>query len=264
MIELYYWPTPNGWKITIALEELGLRYRVIPVDIGRSEQFEPAFTAISPNQRIPAIVDRAPSDGLGALAIFESAAILRYLADKAGVLLPRDPRRVLEVEQWLAWQVAGLGPMLGQAHHFREFAPDRIDYAVRRYTAEAARLYAVLDRRLDGREFVADEAYSIADIAIWPWIRLHAMQGQRLEDHPNVRRWFRAVGERPAVARGCAVPGRPGSEGVVVADAGRRIRFDSRARAVLFLDRTDAAGSPRPLPGDARGALSSRGPNARD
>lgn len=228
MIELYYWPTPNGWKISIALEELALPYTVRSVNIGRGEQFDPAFLALSPNNRIPAITDHAPPDGGPPLSIFESGAILLYLAEKTGRLMPADLRGRAEVNQWLMWQMGGLGPMLGQAHHFRQYAPEQIPYAVERYTREAARLYGVLDRRLADREYIAGD-YSIADIAAWPWILPYKRQGQDLEDFPHLNRWFRAVGARPAVQRGQAI----GKDQVMTT-------MDEQAKAVLFRRPADA------------------------
>ncbi len=200
MIDLYYWTTPNGHKITIFLEETGLPYTLKPVNIGKGEQFDPAFLAISPNNRIPAIVDHAPKDGGLALSVFESGAILQYLAEKIGRLLPADSRGRMEVLQWLYWQVGGQGPMLGQNHHFVQYAPKKIPYAIARYVKEAERLYGVLDRRLAGREFIAG-VYSIADIAAYPWTVSHRKQQVNLDDFPNVKRWFETVHERPAVRR---------------------------------------------------------------
>ena len=200
MIDLYYWTTPNGHKITMFLEETGLAYRIVPVDIGSGAQFEPAFLAISPNNRIPAIVDYAPADGGAPLSVFESGAILLYLAEKSGRLLPQQLRGRVEVMQWLFWQMAGLGPMAGQNHHFSRYAPEKIAYAIERYVRETRRLYAVLDRRLADRPFIAGE-YSIADIAAYPWIVPHERQGQKLEDFPHLRRWFDTIRERPATVR---------------------------------------------------------------
>lgn len=200
MIDLHYWTTPNGHKITIALEELGLPYRIVPVNISAGEQFSPDFQRISPNGRIPAIVDHAPSDGGGPLPVFESGAILEYLADKTGRLLDRTGRGRFEVLQWLYWQMAGLGPMAGQNHHFAHYAPERLPYATERYVNETGRLYGVLDRRLAGRTFIADD-YSIADIACYPWIRLHERQGQDLARFPHLERWFGTLSQRPAVIR---------------------------------------------------------------
>ena len=204
MIDLYYFPTPNGKKITIALEELGLPYEVHWVDIMKGDQFKPEFLAISPNNKMPAIVDHAPTDGGAPVSIFESGVILQYLAEKTGKLMPTALRGRIAVLEWLTWQVAGLGPMLGQAHHFRQYAPEKIAYGIKRYTDEATRLYGVLDKRLAGRDYVCGE-YSIADIAIWPWIVPFERQGQDLADHANVKAWFDRMGARPAVQRGAAI-----------------------------------------------------------
>jgi GST-like protein len=203
MIDLYTWPTPNGHKIHIMLEECGLPYRAHAVDIGAGDQFKPEFLAISPNNKIPAIVD---SDGLDGkpISMFESGAILLYLAGKTGKFLPADVRGKYLALQWLMFQMGGFGPMLGQAHHFRIYAPERIEYAVNRYTNEAKRLYGVIDKRLAQAEYMAG-AYSIADIAIFPWTRSHANQGIDLADYPNVKRWYQAIDARPAVQRGLAV-----------------------------------------------------------
>jgi GST-like protein len=206
VIDLYTWSTPNGRKVSIMLEELGLPYAVHPVDIGKGEQFAPAFLAVSPNNKIPAIVDR---DGPGGedFAVFESGAILVYLAQKAGSpLLPMEPRACSETLQWLMFQMGGLGPMLGQAHHFRRFAPEKIPYAIERYSKEAERLYGVMDRRLEGHEWLAGDAYTIADIASFPWTARHEWQGIDLASYPHVKRWYDAIAARPAVARGMAVP----------------------------------------------------------
>ncbi len=200
MIDLHYWTTPNGHKITIFLEEAGLPYRIFPVNIGRGEQFEKAFLEISPNNKIPAIVDHEPGDGEGPLPVFESGAILLYLAEKIGRFIPEDVRGRMEAIEWLFWQMGGLGPMAGQNHHFSQYAPEKIPYAIERYVKETSRLYGVLDRRLEDREFVAGD-YSIADMAIYPWIVPHERQGQNLADFPNVARWFEKVGTRPAVKR---------------------------------------------------------------
>lgn len=202
-IELYYWPTPNGHKITIFMEEAGLPYQVHPVDIGNGDQFKPDFLKLSPNNKMPAIVDPDGPDGKP-LAIFESGAILMYLAEKTGKYLPASIRERYQVIEWLMFQMAGLGPMLGQAHHFRGYAPEKLPYAIERYTKEASRLYGVLDRRLAGQDYVAGE-YSIADMAIYPWIISHERQGQNLADFPYLKRWFERVGARAAVQRGIAV-----------------------------------------------------------
>jgi GST-like protein len=203
MIDLYTWPTPNGHKIHIMLEECGLPYRAHAVDIGAGDQFKPEFLAISPNNKIPAIVDSDGPDGKP-ISMFESGAILLYLASKTGKFLPADVRGKYLALQWLMFQMGGFGPMLGQAHHFRIYAPERIEYAVNRYTNEAKRLYGVIDKRLAQAEYVAG-AYSIADIAIFPWTRSHANQGIDLADYPNVKRWYQAIDARPAVQRGLAV-----------------------------------------------------------
>lgn len=200
MIDLYYWTTPNGHKITIFLEEAGLAYRLHPVNIGKGDQFRPKFLRIAPNNRIPAIVDSEPKGGGEPISIFESGAILQYLAEKTGNLLPKDVRGRFEVMQWLFWQMAGLGPMAGQNHHFAQYAPERIPYAIDRYVKETNRLYGVLNRQLAGREFIAG-AYSIADIACYPWIVPYERQGQNLDDFPHLKRWFNAMAARPAVQR---------------------------------------------------------------
>ncbi len=202
MIDLYTAATPNGQKIHIMVEECGLEYREHFLDIGKGDQFTPEFLAISPNNKIPAIVDSDGPDG-EPISVFESGMILLYLAEKTGRFLPSEARARLTTLEWLFWQMGGFGPMLGQAHHFNKYAPDRIEYAMNRYTKEAGRLYGVLDRRLGDHEFVAGE-YSIADMAIFPWCRLHARQGQNLDDFPNARRWFDQVSARPAVARDMA------------------------------------------------------------
>jgi len=213
MIELYTWPTPNGHKIHIMLEEIGLPYRVHPVDIGAGAQFEPEFLDISPNNKIPAIVDPEGPDG-EAISIFESGAILLYLADKTGRLLATESRLRWQTIEWLMFQMGGVGPMLGQAHHFRGYAPETIPYAVERYTNEAGRLYAVLNRRLGEHPYLAGE-YSIADIATFPWLRSYERQGQRLEDFPDLHRWFTAIAARPAVRRGLEVLAEHRSQGPI-------------------------------------------------
>lgn len=201
MIDLYYWTTPNGHKISLFLEEAGLPYEVHPINIGQGEQFKPDFLKIAPNNRIPAIVDQHPADGGAPISLFESGAILLYLAEKTGQFIPKDLRGRQEALQWLFWQMGGLGPMAGQNHHFSQFAPEKIPYAIKRYVDETARLYGVLDRRLADRPFVAGEAYSIADMAIYPWIVSHKWQSQRLEDFPHLQRWFNSIKERPATVR---------------------------------------------------------------
>lgn len=203
MIELHYAATPNGHKIAIALEELGLDYEVHRVDIGKGDQFKPEFLAFSPNNRIPAIIDRG-NVGDEPVTVFESGAILFYLAEKTGKLMPDSGDGRKTVMEWLMWQMGGFGPMLGQAHHFNFYAQDKIEYAMNRYSTESNRLYGVLDRRLEGRDFVAGE-YSIADIAIFPWTRTHGRQNVAIEDYPNVARWRKVMFDRPAVQRGMKV-----------------------------------------------------------
>ncbi|MFP6579195.1 MAG: glutathione S-transferase N-terminal domain-containing protein [Myxococcota bacterium] len=225
MIDLHYWPTPNGWKISIALEEMELPYRVVPVHIGRGEQFEPAFLAISPNNRMPAIVDRDPAGGGAPIPVFESGAILVYLAEKTGRFLPTELRGRTEVLEWLMWQMGGLGPMLGQHGHFELYAPERLAYPRKRYGDEALRLYGVLDHRLADREHICGE-YSIADMACWPWILTYKKQGIDLADFPHVRRWYDALKQRPALRRGYDV----GSDLRKKTFAG----FDDKARRILF------------------------------
>ena len=225
-IDLYFWPTPNGWKVTILLEELGLPYRVIPVDIGKGDQFDPAFLAISPNNKMPAIVD---PDGPGGepVSIFESGAIMIYLAEKTGALMPTDARGRLRALEWMMFQMGTVGPMLGQAHHFRQYAPEKIPYAVDRYTREAGRIYGVIDRRLAEHDYLAGD-YSIADIAVWPWL-LGERQGQSFDDYPNLKRWRDAIKARPAVIRGRDVM----KETRPVGD----VRADKERFSVLFGDK---------------------------
>ncbi len=200
MIDLYYWTTPNGHKIPMFLEEAGVPYVIHGINIGKGDQFAPAFLEIAPNNRIPAIVDQAPADGGAPISIFESGAILLYLAEKTGKLLPQDPRGRAMALEWLFWQVGGLGPMAGQNHHFSGYAKDKIPYAIQRYVDETNRLYGVLDRHLAAHPFVAD-TYSIADIACYPWIVPHEKQGQNLDDFPNLKRWFHAIAAMPSVQR---------------------------------------------------------------
>jgi GST-like protein len=224
MIDLHYWPTPNGWKISIALEEMELPYRLCPVNIGRGEQFEPDFLAISPNGRMPAIVDHEPGDGRDPVSIFESGAILLYLAEKTGSFLPEDLRARYDVVQWLMWQMGGLGPMLGQNGHFRVYAQEPVPYALDRYTREAERLYGVLDRRLEGRDHICGE-YSIADMACWPWIITYKSQGVAMDDQfPNVRRWYDALKQRPGLRRGYEAGREFGKPG----------KMDPKAREILL------------------------------
>jgi len=200
MIELYYWPTPNGHKITLFLEETGLDYEIHPINIGAGEQFKPEFLAFSPNNRMPAIIDRAPGDGGEAIGIFESGEILLYLAEKSGKFLPKALRDRKTVLEWLFWQVGGLGPMLGQNHHFSVYAPEKLPYAITRYQNETNRLYGVLNRRLQGRDYIAGD-YSIADMACYPWIVPYERQGQKLEDFPALAAWFHRIAARPATIR---------------------------------------------------------------
>ena len=230
MIDLYYWTTPNGHKITMFLEEAGLPYQLHTIHIGRGEQFQPEFLAIAPNNRIPAIVDQSPADGGGPLSLFESGAILLYLAEKTGRFLPRDLRGRADVLQWLFWQMGGLGPMAGQNHHFSQYAPERIPYATERYVKETNRLYGVLDKRLADREFVAGE-YSIADMAAYPWIVPHKRQGQDLNDFPHLRRWFEAIAARPATQRAYALADTINTAPSVSDEESRRILFGQTAQS---------------------------------
>jgi len=204
MIELHYWPTPNGHKITMFLEEAGLPYELVPVNIGTGEQFRPEFLAISPNNRMPAIVDREPTGGGEPISVFESGAILQYLAEKTGKLWPHDARSRVAVNEWLFWQVGGLGPMAGQNHHFAIYAPEKLPYAIERYVRETNRLYGVMDRRLEKSPFLGGPEYSIADIASYPWVVPWERQGQNLDDHPHLKRWLSAIAARPATIRAYA------------------------------------------------------------
>ena len=224
MIDLWYWPTPNGHKITMFLEETGLEYRIFPVNIGKGDQFKPEFLAIAPNNRMPAIVD---PDGPGGqpIAMFESGAILQYLGRKTGKFYPADERKRVEVEQWLFWQMAGLGPMAGQAHHFRNYAPEKVQYGIDRYTNEVNRLYGVLNRRLADRPFIAGD-YSIADMASFPWVRPYKNQGQDLAEFPHIDAWFKRMMDRPAVAKGVKVAEELRS--------GYNLATDKDAQKVLF------------------------------
>lgn len=227
-IELYFWPTPNGHKIAIMLEECGLAYVIRPVDISRGAQFEPAFLKISPNNKMPAIVD---PDGPGGrpISIFESGAILQYLGRKAGKLYPKAERARVEVDEWLFWQVAGLGPMAGQAHHFRNYAPEKIAYGIDRYTNEVNRLYGVMNARLDGRKFLA-ATYSIADVACYPWIKLWKNQGQDIAQFPRIAEWLERIGQRKAVLRGMAVGGDLPKSNLATDKDAQKILFGQRAR----------------------------------
>jgi GSH-dependent disulfide-bond oxidoreductase len=222
MIDLYSWPTPNGHKIHIMLEETGLPYRVHPVNIGAGDQFKPEFLKISPNNKMPAMIDSDGPDGKP-ISMFESGAMLIYLASKSGKFLPEDMRERWSVLQWLMFQMGSVGPMLGQAHHFLVYAPEKIPYAMQRYAKEANRLYGVLDRRLAESKFIACNEYSIADIAIMPWLRSYKNQGVEMEDYPDVKRWFDGIGARPAVQRGLAV----------LAEL-RKPVMDDKAKEILF------------------------------
>ena len=230
MIDLYYWPTPNGHKITLFLEETGVPYNLIAVNIGKGEQFRPEFLAISPNNRMPAIVDHTPVERGAPISVFESGAILLYLAEKTEQFLPKDVRGRAEVTQWLFWQMGGLGPMAGQNHHFSRYAPEKIPYAVERYVKETNRLYGVLNKRLADREFVAG-VYSIADMAAYPWIVPHEAQSQNLDDFPHVKRWFDAIKGRPATVRayerGATINSDP-----TVNDESRKILFGQTAASI--------------------------------
>jgi GSH-dependent disulfide-bond oxidoreductase len=217
MIDLYYWTTPNGHKVTMFLEETGLDYNVIPVNIGKGEQFKPDFLKVAPNNRIPAMIDHAPEGGGEPVSLFESGAMLLYLADKVKRFIPQDVHGRADVLQWLFWQMGGLGPMAGQNHHFTQYAPEKIPYAMKRYVDETNRLYGVLNKRLADRAFMAGEDYSIADMASYPWIVPWEKQGQKLDDFPHLKRWFEAIAARPATIRayekGEAIrPSRPMSE----------------------------------------------------
>ena len=223
MIELYTWPTPNGHKIHIMLEETGLAYNVHPIDIGAGAQFDPAFLKISPNNKMPAIVDTEGPDG-APISLFESGAILLYLVEKTGRFWPRDAQGAYRALQWLMWQMGNLGPMLGQAHHFRQYAPEPMPYAVDRYTNESGRLYGVADRRLGETRYLAGDDYTVADIACFPWTRSYERQGVDLAEYPNVERWFNEIAARPAVQRGVEV----------LAEFRRTGPIDEKAREVMF------------------------------
>ena len=231
MIDLHYWPTPNGWKLSIMLEECGLPYRMVPVNIGKGEQFSPEFLAISPNNRMPAIVDHSPAGGGAPVAVFESGACLLYLAEKTGQFMPAGLRERYAVMQWLMWQMGGLGPMAGQNGHFLLYAPDKIPYAIERYGKEVDRLYGVLDAQL-GRTgtYVAGASYSIADMAIFPWVRTHKMQQVALENFPNVERWYNGLFTRPAVKRGLDL-GKELRAGALTEEA-RKALFGQTAQSV--------------------------------
>jgi len=228
MITLYYWPTPNGHKITLFLEEAGLDYRLHPIDISAGDQFEPDYLDISPNNKMPAIVDDDPPDGGEPVSVFESGAILLYLAEKTGKFLPSDFRARKTVMEWLFWQMGGLGPMAGQNHHFGVYAPEKIPYAIDRYVNETNRLYGVLDRRLAERTFIAGDDYSIADMACYPWIVPWQRQRQNLDDFAHLRRWFDSVAQRPATQRAYG-KGEPFSSRPAVTEEGKKILFGQTA-----------------------------------
>jgi len=225
-LDLYYWTTPNGHKITIFLEEAGLPYNLYPIDINKGDQFTPEFLAISPNNRIPALVDPTANDGDKSLSIFESGAILEYLADKTGTFLPQSGAARYDVLQWLYWQIGGLGPMAGQNHHFSQYATEKIPYAINRYVNETSRLYGVLNKQLADKSFVTGE-YSIADMASYPWIRSYEKQGQNLNDFPNVKAWFERMSARPAVIQAYAKADTMNSSSAV-SEAGKLILFGQK------------------------------------
>jgi GSH-dependent disulfide-bond oxidoreductase len=225
-IDVHYWPTPNGWKITIMLEELGVPYNIIPVNIGTGEQFKSDFLKISPNNRMPAIVDPEPLGGGAPLAIFESGAILEYLAEKYGKFMPKDTRGKYDVLQWLYWQMANLGPNSGQANHFRNYAAEKIAYGIDRYTNEVNRLYGVMNIQLEDHDFLAGD-YSIADMASWPWVILYERMGQDLNEFPHLKRWVDTMGARPAVIKGKAVGQEIRAE---MSEEAKKVLFGQRAR----------------------------------
>lgn len=229
MIELYYWPTPNGHKITLFLEETGTPYEIHPVNIGIGDQFKPDFLKFSPNNRMPAIIDTAPADRGDPISVFESGACLIYLAEKTGQFYGTDQRGRIEVLQWLMWQMAGLGPMAGQNGHFNVYAPEKVPYAIDRYVNETNRLYGVLDRRLEGREFVAGGAYSIADMAIYPWIVPHEAHKQDLNDFPSVKRWFESIKARPATIRAYEKGAEIRSQAAPITEEARKVLFGQTA-----------------------------------
>lgn len=231
MIDLYYWTTPNGHKITLFLEEAGLPYTIHPIDIGKGDQFQPEFLRIAPNNRIPAIVDQAPADGGEPIALFESGAILLYLADKTTQFIPNTVRGRADALAWLFWQMGGLGPMAGQNHHFNTYAQEKIPYAIDRYVRETARLYGVLNKRLADREFICGD-YSIADMACYPWIVPHERQGQDLADFPDLHRWFHAIASRPATVRAYEQAEAINSRPSVSDEASRKILFGQDAKTI--------------------------------
>lgn len=229
MIDLFYWTTPNGHKITIFLEEAGLPYKIHPVNIGKGDQFKPEFLSIAPNNRIPAIIDTEPTDNKGPLSVFESGAILWYLAEKTKKFVPADARGKVLVSEWLFWQMAGLGPMAGQNHHFNIYAPEKIPYAQERYTKETGRLYGVLNKQLDGKDWVAGD-YSIADMAIYPWIVPYEKQGQDLNDFPHLKRWFETMKQRPAVLKAYELAQKINPDTGPMTEEAKKILFGQSSR----------------------------------
>ena len=228
MIDLYYWPTPNGHKITMFLEEIGVEYRIVPVNIGAGDQFKPDFLKIAPNNRMPAIVDHDPQGGGEPISVFESGAILTYLAEKTRKFFPSDIRGRVQVLEWLFWQAGGLGPMAGQNHHFVQYAPERIPYAIERYVNETNRLYGVADRRLANAAFLGGEEYSIADMATYPWIVPWQRQQQNIEDFPHLRRWFETIRDRPATVRAYEI-GEKYRTGPTITEESRKVLFGQTA-----------------------------------
>jgi GST-like protein len=226
-LDLYYWTTPNGHKVTIFLEEAGLPYNLHPIDINKGDQFTPEFLAISPNNRIPALVDSTPNDESEPLSVFESGAVLEYLADKTGSFLPQSGAARYKVLEWLYWQMGGLGPMAGQNHHFTQYAPEEVPYAINRYVNETARLYGVLDKQLANKDFITGE-YSIADMASYPWVRSHDKQGQNLNDFPNIKAWFERISARPAVIEAYAKADKINSS-TAVTEEGKSILFGQKS-----------------------------------
>jgi GST-like protein len=229
LIDLYFWTTPNAYKVLVFLEEAGTPYRLMPVNISRGEQFEPDFLAINPNNRIPAIVDNAPADGGRPIPVFESGAILQYLAGKTGMFRGADERTALEVDQWLFWQMAGLGPMAGQNHHFNHYAPEKLPYAMKRYVDETNRLYGVLERRLSGRRFIAGDGYTIADMACYPWMILHKRAQQDISQFPAIQGWLDRIAARPAVKRAYARGAEVNDVPVVTDETSRKVLFGQTA-----------------------------------
>lgn len=231
MIDLYYWTTPNGHKVTMFLEETGLAYKLFPINIGKGEQFDPAFLKIAPNNRIPAMVDHEPEGGGEPVSLFESGAMLLYLADKTKRFIAQDVRGRAETLQWLFWQMGGLGPMAGQNHHFGQYAPEKIPYAIDRYVKETNRLYGVMNKRLADREFLAGE-YSIADMASYPWVVPHQRQGQNLDDFPHLKRWFEAIKARPATVRAYALADKINPSQPPMSEEAKKIMFGQTAAVV--------------------------------